>query len=88
MPNVKKRKIEMINFGNHEGWNNYAKLSNKYAVEIVEIIDSCEDMESIERKIKAIDRKYRAESFGTIWKGPEKKKKTRERGKKEIKEME
>ena len=83
-PKVKKRKVEMINFGNAEGWNKYEELSNKYAVEIEEIMDSCEDMESIERKIKAIDRKIQTESFGTIWRGPVKKKKVRKRSKKEI----
>ena len=86
MPKVKKQKIEMINYGNSEGWLKYVDISNKYAAEIEALLDSYDDMETIELKLQDIDKKIQKESFGTIWRGPVKKKKVRKRSKKEIKE--
>ena len=66
----KSKKEERINFRNAEGWNTYAEISDKYAEELINVINSNEDLEVIETKIKAIDEKIQKESFGTVWIGP------------------
>ena len=75
----KNKKEERINFRNVEGWNIYAEVSDKFAEEMVNVIQSNEDLDVIEKKIQAIDLKIQKESFGTIWIGPPKKKKGKTR---------
>ena len=75
----KNKKEERINFRNAEGWNTYAEISDKYAKELINVINSNEDLEIIETKIKAIDEKIQKESFGTVWIGPSKRKKNQEK---------
>ena len=81
----KNKKEERINFRNAEGWNTYAEVSDKYAEEIINVINSNEDLDLIERRIKAIDGKIQKESFGTVWIGPSKKKKVKKRNTAQVK---
>ena len=76
---AKNKKEERINFRNVEGWNIYAEVSDKFAEEMVNVIQSNEDLDVIEKQIQAIDLKIQKESFGTIWIGPPKKKKGKTR---------
>ena len=81
----KNKKEERINFRNAEGWNTYAEVSDKYAEEIINVINSNEDLDLIESRIKAIDEKIQKESFGTVWIGPSKKKKVKKRNTAQVK---
>ena len=82
---AKNKKEERINFRNVEGWNIYAEVSDKFAEEMVIVIQSNEDLDVIENKIQAIDLKIQKESFGTIWIGPPKKKKAKKRSTAQVK---
>ena len=73
------RKEEIKNFKNTEGWEKYSEITDKYAKKIEEILNSCENMDTFENKLREIEKDIQQESFGTIWIDSYKKKKTQKK---------
>ena len=89
MPVLKKKKTKskpVINFGNEEGWANYAEISNKYAPKIFELVDTIEDVKELESKIHKIDLDIQIEAFGIIYQ-KNNKKKPKKKDSKELNEL-
>ena len=89
MPVLKKKKTKsrpVINFGNEEGWANYAEITNKYAPKIRELVETIEDTDELERKIHCVDLEIQIESFGIIYQKSNKKK-TKRKDSKELNEL-
>ena len=89
MPVLKKKKTKskpVINFGNEDGWANYAEISNKYAPKIFELVDTIEDVKELESKIHKIDLDIQIEAFGIIYQ-KNNKKKPKKKDSKELNEL-
>ena len=80
------RKEEIINFKNTEGWEKYPEITDKYAEKIEEILNSCENMDTFENKLREIEKDIQQESFGTIWIDSYKKKKRKRKLEEKIEE--
>ena len=74
-----------INYANKEGWDKLAEVSNKYAAQIDEIINTNDDVNVIERKIAMVDMEIAIEAFGIVWKKDTKKQ--RKKDNKELQEL-
>ena len=80
------RKEEIINFKNTEGWEKYPEITDKYAEKIEDILNSCENMDTFENKLREIEKVIQQESFGTIWIDFNKKKKRKRKLEEKIEE--
>ena len=52
-------------------------VTDKYAEKMEEIINSCEDIDTLENKLREVEKDIQQESFGTIWIDSNKKKRRR-----------
>ena len=66
---IKKKKTEekigIINYSNKYGWKKYEEISNKYASQIINIVNKYDDPDKMEAEIGKIDTNIRIESFRT-----------------------
>ena len=69
------KRIPVINFWNKEGWLKYPEVSNNYATKMIEAINSTDDADVLEVKIKIIEEQIALECFGITWQGNGKKSK-------------
>ena len=74
----KQKKRLVINYSNKYGWKKYEEISNKYASQIINIVNKYDDPDKMEAEVGKIDTNIRIESFGTTWKGEAKKKKKKD----------
>ena len=89
-PEVRAKKVPVINFNNAAGWDKYPNVSNKHAEEIIKTIAEIDDMNVLERKLDIIDSDILIESFGITWRkigGSSNNKKRRKKSHKELKEL-
>ena len=69
------KRIPVINYWNKEGWLKYPEVSDKYATKIIETINSTDDADKLEVRIKIIEEQIALECFGITWQGTGKKSK-------------
>ena len=70
MPVLKKKKTKskpIINFKSEGGWERYVQISNEFAPKIIEVVDTTEDVNELERMIHMIDLEIQIEAFGITW---------------------
>ena len=72
----------VVNYSNKEGWTRLQEVSNRYADKMNEIIETYDDVNTIERKLSIIDIEIEHEAFGLVW-----KKNTKKQKKKDLKEI-
>ena len=75
----------VVDYSNKEGWTMLQEVSDRYADEMNQIIETYDDVDTIERKLSIIDMEIEMKAFGLVWKKNTKKQKKKD--KKELKQL-
>ena len=84
---TKTKKKEIINYRNEEGWEKYAEYTDKSADTISNIVNNKDlTIDEVREGIMTKDLETQKSCFGTVWVGPGKKKRRRNKSSKDLKD--